>query len=107
MNNLKDYRDKELKLYIIANIFLILAICNGESYTEADKVINYIKNINEFLNLSLILGFLSIITFLFDSIYSSNAKSKLLNIFGIIKEPGEKIFTKLLNNNYKDNRINF
>lgn len=107
MNNIKEYRDKELKLYMIANLLLILATSKIISYDEITGNIDYIKTIIGFLNISLISGFTSIITFLLDSMYSSNMKSKLLNIFNLIHPPGEMIFTDLFNNDYKDNRINY
>ena len=105
MNNIKDYRNKELKLYMIANILIILATSENISYNEITGNVYYIKKIVELLNISLISGFMSIITFLLDSLYSSNIKSKLLNLFDIIPEPGERIFSNIFNNNYKDHRI--
>lgn len=107
MNNIKEYRDKELKLYMIANLLLILATSKIIFYDEITGNIDYIKTIIDFFNISLISGFISVITFLLDSIYSSNIKLKLLNIFDLIHSPGENIFTNLFNNNYKDNRINY
>lgn len=105
MNNIKDYRNKELKLYMIANVLIILATSENISYNEITGNTDYIKKIIELLNISLISGFMSIITFLLDSLYSSNIKSKLLNLFDIIPEPGERIFSNIFSNKYKDHRI--
>lgn len=104
MKNIKDYREKELKLYIIANVLLILATSNIISYNQSTESIEYFKTIIEILNISLISGFISIIAFLSDSIYSNGMKSKLVNIFGLIKQPGEKVFSDIFKG-CKDIRI--
>ena len=104
MKNIKDYREKELKLYIIANVLLILATSNIIPYNQSTKSIEYLKTIIEILNMSLISGFISIIAFLSDSIYSSGMKYKLVSIFGLIKQPGEKVFSDIFKG-CKDNRI--
>ncbi|MDB8793196.1 hypothetical protein PN290_08825 [Romboutsia sp. 1001216sp1] len=106
MNNIKDYREKELKLYIIANILLILVMSKIIFYNETTGNIDYVKSVIDFLNISLISGFMSIITFLLDSMYSSGIKSKFLNLCGLISQPGESVFSNIFNDTHKDNRIN-
>lgn len=97
--NLKDYREKELKWYILANVLIILFI---QDLFQVNDIFNNSKNVEIILTL---LGstVLTVAFFCFilvtESLFSSNTKTIVLNL-GIFRQPGEIIFSELKNRNY-------
>ena len=100
---IKDYREKELKMYIIANILMIVFLSNIFDFSNKAILIE-----NEWLNFSIKLinsalmsSVIYIFAFLSDSLFSSAIKSNLLYLGR--KLPGEKSFSNLKKS--KDPRI--
>ena len=93
MNNIKDYRSKELLWYIIAQILLVIVFQNSDILKlDFDKMIELATAIVSSTLTSSVIGVMS---FVFDSIFSDELKSKLL-YFGF-KRPGECVFENIKN----------
>ncbi len=103
MNNIKDYREKELKMYIGACIFLF--ICITKAYRIEVNSYNNIINIVDIISTTLISSCVYMFAYITDSIFSSSAKDKLVYIFGLIRKPAYKIFTDIKNDNIVDDRF--
>lgn len=100
MNNIKNYRERELVMYIIA--CLLVYICfDGKlfEFGTADKIVI----ISNLLGSTLMMGAISIFAFISDSLFSNRIKDIILSIFGLIKKPGYTIFERIEKNN-KDDR---
>lgn len=91
MNNLKDYREKELKMYIIANIFIMILLNNDFELMKIQE--NWFYLIVKLTGTTLVSASIYIFVYLADSIFSSELKSKLLYFMG--HQPGEKIFSTI------------
>ncbi len=93
MNDIKSYREKELKMYILACIFILLCLTKDFSFdtNNVDRVITISKTVDTVLASSC----LYIFVFIMDSIFSSDFKKKVVTIFGLIKMPGEIIFIEI------------
>lgn len=100
MSNIKDYREKELRWYITANILILLLLQGVFNIDSVNK-----ENM-EFIELTLNLlssAALSTVFFCFilvtDSIFSSKAKDVLL-YFGLFHLPAEEIFSQIKTSSY-------
>lgn len=93
MTNLKDYRNKELRYYIIANIGILLLISNFFQLPKSNSNFQSIELIINFLNISILSSTIYVMVFIADSLFSSNIK--ILLIAGHL--PGETIFSKIKN----------
>jgi len=105
MTNLKDYRDKELPLFIIANVLLFLIIHRIIS-VDTSNIPAATKVLSEFFN-SVILsaiafGFIHVT----DCLFTSSFKEKLVYLFGLFKLPGSTVFTRIKDKN-PDNRFSY
>ena len=97
--NIKDYKDKEMKMYIIGIIFIYVCISNSLKI-DNDKVMY----INQLITTTLVSGVIYLFTYLSDAIVSSYLKDKIIYLFGIINKPGECIFSSIEKKS-KDDRI--
>lgn len=111
MNNIKEYREKELKNFVIGNILLVILLSETlelEMLKNDSTVITSLVNLFPFAIISAIVY---IFTFLLDSLISSDTKQKIAYL-GLGKLPGFSIFTdirdkqndKRLNNNMAINK---
>lgn len=103
MDDIKNYRDKELKLYALANIFVIIyieKIITIEGLIDSnDKLMTLLVTV---INSALFLSILYIFVLLFDSIFSANMKTRIIYFWGHL--PGETVFSRMKN---KVNDIRF
>jgi hypothetical protein len=99
MNSIKDYRNKELVAYIIANALVLLIILN---IFDLKEMLLSSENISKIINSFLITSCLSVFAYLGDSVLSGDIKDKLVDLWR--GRPGGKIFTKMKDNN-KDIRF--
>lgn len=103
MNDLKNYRNNELKNYVIGNILLILFFSGVlEKFYSQDMS----QNLNIWGTLvesAIVSSVLYIYVFLFDSLLPGNIKEKIV-FFPIGKLPGYTIFSDM-QNKLKDNRF--
>lgn len=93
MNDLKTYREKELKIYILACVFILICLTKG--YSLDSSGIDTVINISKALDTILASSCLYIFVFISDAIFSSDFKQKVVTIFGLIKMPGNIIFTEI------------
>ena len=90
MENIKDYREKELKAYIIANILVILLFLNifkleGEVLSSG--------NISNILSSFVVSSCIFIFSFISDSAIGNKLKDRLVYLWS--EYPGEKVFTSI------------
>lgn len=94
MGDIKDYRDKELKLYALANIFVIIyiekIITIGGLLNQNDKSMILFVTI---VNSALFLSILYIFVLLSDCLFSESIKNKIIYFGGHL--PGETIFSRM------------
>ena len=74
--NIKDYREKELKMYIISCIFLL--ICLTKSFEISIEWNENIKILANIIDTTLISSCIYIFTYIADSIFSSRLSFTLL-----------------------------
>ena len=108
MKDLKDYREKELSLYIVANIIIFLVVHKFISINTDDtsKTVGILSQI-------FVASIFSVIAFSFtlvvECLFTSGFKTNLLylfSFFGLLYMPGYTIFTHIKNNN-PDNRFSY
>lgn len=103
MNDIKDYRNNELKNYVIGNILLVLyfsGIFDNLFTSDINSNLNIWKTLIES---ALVSSIIYIYVFLLDSLIPGDIKQKVA-YFHIGKLPGYTIFTKMKQNN-KDDRF--
>lgn len=102
-NNLKNYRDKELKMYALANIFVLLYL---ERVITLEELVGnkneYMALIVTILNSTLFLAIFYIFVLLSDSLVSTNLKNKFVYFWRPL--PGQVVFSKM-KKNVKDERF--
>lgn len=102
MGILKNYRDNELKWFILAYLFLTIGsgnpdVINGTGIETLSKIENLIST-------SLISGAICSLAFVIDSLYSQKIKNALLYL-GFTKMPGTTIFTRIKSGTLNDVRF--
>lgn len=97
--NIKDYKDKEINMYILGIVFLYVYISNSFRI-DNDKIMY----INQLIGTALSSGIIYLFTYLSDAIVSSYFKDKIIYLFGIISKPGGCVFSNI-QKNCKDDRI--
>jgi len=91
MTDLKDYRKKELRYYLLANISLLLLLSEFFPLVQSSNVIQIVNLVSTFFGISLLSSTIFILSFIFDGLVSSETKTLLIGGHS----PGEKIFTKI------------
>lgn len=98
-NNLKSYREKELKNYVIGNVLIILTLSGTFDtllhWTEANENINNLISTlgAEIISAGIISSILYTYVFIFDAIIPGNWKDKICNVCRPL--PGELIFEEM------------
>ena len=96
MNNIKDYRNKELLWYIIAQIVLIVIFQNpGVFYFD---LANWQETLIRILTSTVFSSAIGVFAFIFDSMFGDSLKRNLL-YFGK-RSPGEKVFEDIKDKNF-------
>lgn len=99
MNDLKNYREKELSLYIVSSV-LIFLISHQFINVDASNIANSLSLLSQIF----VSAILSVIAFGFifviECLFTSRFKEKLLYLFGLLNPPGYTIFSKIKENNY-------
>jgi len=96
MVNLKDYREKELRYYFIANIAVLLLLLDFFHLSQSGNSIQVPELLSNLLNISILSSTIYVLAFIADSLFSSNIKKLLI----IGHFPGEKNIFKNPKNNY-------
>lgn len=102
MNDLKNYREKELSLYIISSVLIFLI---SHRFINVDAN-NFADTLSLFSQI-FVSAILSVIAFGFifvvECLFTSRFKERLLYLFGffgLLNPPGYTIFSKIKENNY-------
>ena len=103
MNDLKNYRENEIKWYVIAYLLLIVVVCYPNTMQDAD--IDWIVKCEAIITSTLLSGVVCALAFVFDSVFSSRTKDALLYL-GFTKVPGSTIFSRICDKTISDTRIN-
>lgn len=92
-NNIKDYRNKELLWYIIAQIFIIVIFQNP-------NILNF--DLNEWQEIlikvitsTVFSSIVGVLSFVFDAMFGDELKYRLLYFW--MRRPGEKVFENIKN----------
>lgn len=101
MNNLKNYKNKELQYFIYTNLLIITLFSTKISHKFFINNYDFILSLFTFLaNMGIVYTYSNIL----DSILPTNIKNIL--VFGkTTKIPGNKAITKVFNKNYSDPRV--
>ncbi len=99
MNNIKDYRERELVMYILACI--LLYICLDGKLFEIEIIDKFVL-LSNLIGSTLMVGVVFVFTFIIDSLLPSKLKDKILSVFGLIKKPGYTIFERIKKKNNDD-----
>jgi hypothetical protein len=91
MTNLKDYRNKELRYYLIANIAVLLLLLDFFQIPQLDNGVQMTVLIYNFFRITVLSSTIFVLSFVADSLFSSELKNLLI----IGRSPGEKIFSKI------------
>lgn len=89
---MKDYREKELKWYIFAYLFLMLGIRNSGLIVSGS--VDWFGSIEKLLSSSLIAGVICSLAFVFDCLYTAELKDTLMCL-GFTTLPGKTVFTRI------------
>lgn len=100
MKNLKDYRNNELKWFLLANILLM--IISSEFLVFGDTIDSWITGITSFLSVTVFSSAIYILTFIFDSVVPSRIKVFLVFLWR--KQPSCTIFSDM-ERKFDDNRF--
>lgn len=103
MNNIKDYREKELKNYIIGNILLLLSYSGNLHKLITWGIDNSFDTWGIIIESALLSSIFYIYVFIMDSLISGEMKFVLCYL-GTEKKPGYTIFTNM-KNKVKDDRF--
>ena len=103
MENIKDYRNKELTWYIIANILILFCMLSGFNLNITSEVSSTAEIVNKVLGISVFSGIIYVFVFILDSIFDSTTKKYIVNLK--FKLPGQVVFSNLKNKKYKDIRF--
>lgn len=99
---MKAYREKELKWYIFAYLFLLIGISSSGLISSGSA--NWLSSIEKLLSSSLLAGVICTLAFVFDCLYTAELKDVLLCV-GFATLPGKTVFTRILKGKINDMRI--
>lgn len=99
---MKDYREKELKWYIFAYLFLMIGISSPGLITSGSN--DWFGSIEKLLSSSLLAGVICSLAFVFDCLYTAELKDLLLCL-GFTTLPGKTVFTRISKDKISDMRI--
>lgn len=100
MKNLKEYRDNELKWYLLANILLM--IVSSGFFVFGETIESWITGISSVLNVTVFSSAIYILTFVFDSVVPSRIKVFLVFLWK--RQPSCTIFSDM-EQKFEDNRF--
>lgn len=109
--NIKDYRDKELKSYVIGiNLLLVLFNYNylfdvDFSKENLDVIIQIESVVLPLLEAIAVSSVVGVFVFILDSLYNTWIK-EVITLAKFFKKPGMTIFTEIKQGNINDYRIN-
>ena len=94
MNNIKDYRREELKIFVLANVLMLLCI---EKIITWDRLIaeevEVLKLVLALLDSTVLLAIWFSFVYLADALFPTNIKNKIVYLGSPL--PGQTVFTRL------------
>lgn len=99
---MKDYREKELKWYIFAYLFLLIG--TSSPGPTASRTGEWFDVIDKLLSSSLLAGVICSLAFVLDCLYTAELKDLLLCL-GLTTLPGKTVFTRISKGKINDMRI--
>ena len=94
MNNIKDYRSEELKIFVLANVLMILCI---EKVITWDRLISgdavLLKLILVIIDSAVLLAIWYSFVYLADALFPTNIKNKIVYFGSPL--PGQTVFNRL------------
>jgi hypothetical protein len=96
MQNLKDYRDKELRYYVITDMTFLLLLLDTFPQGANVQLHEQINSLSQILGIGVFTVFIYTFLFLADSLIPADTKQHLLFIKHL---PGESIFTRIKSEN--------
>lgn len=90
---MKNYRDNELKSYVVAAILMYFITTNGISGILNKDDISILQFVIDLLNVAIISSSIYAFVFVLDSVYGSDLKRTLVFLF--TDEPGQTIFDSI------------
>lgn len=94
---MKDYREKELKMYILACVLFLICLTKG--YSMQMETGEKIVAISAVIDTTLASSCIYIFVYISDALFSSGLKDKLVSLFGLIKKPAYTVFGDIEKNN--------
>lgn len=90
---MKDYREKELKMYILACVLLLICLTKGYSIQleTGEKIVA----ISAVIDTTLASGCIYMFVYISDALFTSSIKDKLVSLFGLIKKPAYTVFSDI------------
>ena len=80
LNNLKDYRENELKQYVVANALVFLLVHGFINFANTENI-KLVQEIVSLFGTTLLASIIYIFTILFDSVIDDKIKNKMLIYF--------------------------
>lgn len=99
---MKDYREKELKWYVFAYLFLMIGISSPGLI--ASESTDWFSSVEKLLSSSLLAGVICTLAFVFDCLYTAELKEALLCL-GFTSLPGKTVFTRISQSKINDIRF--
>lgn len=94
MNNIKDYRNEELKIFVLANVLMLLCI---EKVITWDRLIGgeaeVLKLVLVLVDSTVLLAIWFSFVYLADALFPTNIKNKIVYLSSPL--PGQTVFTRL------------
>ena len=96
MKDIKDYRNNELKNYVIGNILIILFLNGVLDMFFVEGISENVEFLDKIIQSAMVSSITYIYVFLMDSLISADFKEKI-TYFGIDKMPGYTVFSDMKN----------
>ena len=88
---IKDYRDKELKQFVIA-YFLVTVAAVGFYTLSSTKAIGILSALSEMITIDILIGAISVLVIIFNELWSDKAKTRIV----YKKMPSDSVFSEIV-----------
>ncbi|WP_455012305.1 hypothetical protein, partial [Mogibacterium timidum] len=80
LNNLKDYRENELKQYVVANALIFLLVHGFIDFANTENI-KLVQGVVSLLGTTLLASIIYIFTILFDSVVDDKIKNRITSLY--------------------------
>lgn len=88
---IKDYRDKELKQFVVA-YFLVAVAAVGFYTLSSTKVVGVLSALSEMITIDIFVAAISVLVIIFNELWSDRAKTKIV----YKKMPSDSVFSEIV-----------